>query len=164
MGAPGRKRSRRRWLVVVGIAVVLPACGRKAPPLPPQIIRPDATRDLSVEQLGRDAVLAWTYPSTTSAGGPLPDLERIEVWRVTLPVAQEPPPPTSARDRQLRTSLIENQGQAIVELTPDDIEAATRGARLVVTDDLEQWFRSTSPELGESVVWYAVRSVCCRSC
>jgi hypothetical protein len=154
-------RPRYRWLVVLGLAVVLPACGRKAPPLPPQIIRPDATRDLSVEQLGREAVLAWSYPATTSAGGPMPDLERIEVWRVTLPLAQEPPPPTSARDRQLRTSLIENQGQVIVELTPDDIEAATRGPRLVVVDDLEQWFRVARPDLGDSVVWYAVRSVCC---
>ncbi len=149
--------------VVTGLclAAVIVGCGRKAPPLPPQIIRPDATRDLSVQQVGRRAILEWSYPSMTSAGGPLPALELIEVWRVTLPVGQEPPPPTTARDRQMRADVVNNQGERIVELGPAALESATRGRRLVVEDDLETWFAATSPELGDAVVWYAVRSVCC---
>jgi len=164
-----QRRSRARFGRVEGAAVgaglLLAAlalgCGRKAPPLPPQIIRPDAIRDLAVQQVGRRAILEWSYPSMTSAGGPLPQLERIEVWRVTLPLGQEPPPPTTARDRQMRADVVSSQGERIFELDPAALESATRGRRLVVEDDLETWFAATSPELGEAVVWYAVRSVCC---
>jgi predicted small lipoprotein YifL len=151
----------RAAIAGVALALMTAGCGRKAPPLPPQIIRPDATRDLSVEQVGRRAVLQWSYPAMTSAGGPLPALERIEVWRVTLPAGQEPPAPTSARDRQMRVDVVENQGERIVELGPGALESATRGPRLVLEDDLEAWFVDTSPELGDAVIWYAVRSVCC---
>lgn len=158
-------RSRRCTIlaVVAGLALssAILGCGRKAPPLPPQIIRPDATRDLSVQQVGRRAMLEWSYPSMTSAGGPLPELERIEVWRVTLPLGQEPPPPTTARDRQMRADVVKNQGERIFELGPAALESATRGRRLVIEDDLETWFAATSPELGDAVVWYAIRSVCC---
>lgn len=143
-------------------AIALGGCGRKGDPLPPQIRRPDATRDLSVAQIGTDAILTWSYPSMTSAGGPLPDLEKIEVWRAVLPQAQEPPPSPGSRDRQVRLGLLQGQGEMLLELGLESLEAATRGPALVIVDDLEAWRTVSEVPVDEAVLWYAVRSVCCR--
>ena len=98
----------------------------------------------------------------TSAGGPLPDLEKIEVWRAVLPQAQEPPPSPGSRDRQVRLGLLQGQGELLVELGVEGLEAATRGPALEIVDDLEAWRTASEMPVDEVVLWYAVRSVCCR--
>jgi hypothetical protein len=136
-------------------------CGKKGDPLPPQIRIAETTRDLAAFQEGREAVLEWSYPSMTTAGGALPDLEAVEVWRATIPASQEPPDITS-RDREIRYQLLESQGELLATLDGEALDAATRGARLVWRDDLEVWYReNTGPP--PKVVWYAVRSICCRN-
>lgn len=151
----------RRLIAVPVAALVLAAgCGRKDVPLPPQILRPEQTRDLVVEQRGTEAVLTWSYPSMTSAGGPLPGVEEIQVWRATVPAGQEPPPPTSERERQVRRQLLTARGEVLEALGPAELEAATRGPNLRVTDDLEAWYAEHADEL-PAVLWYAVRTVCC---
>jgi hypothetical protein len=147
--------------VVVGLAVVVgvAGCGRKGDPLPPQIRRADTTRDLSVFQEGREAVLRWAYPSMTTAGGPLPDLETVEVWRAPIPFGQEPVG-TTARERSLRNQLLEAQGERIAVLDDAALDAATQGPNLGYRDDLEAWRRQHGDEL-HVVLWYAVRTICC---
>lgn len=149
------------FAVALLVAATLTGCGRKAPPLPPQIRRPDATRDLTAEQVGTQAVLRWSYPSTTTAGGALPDLERIEVWRATLPLGQEPPASPSARDQEIRVGLLQGQGDVLRTLDPAALDEATRGSALVISDDLGEWLATTKIPPGEAVLWYSVRSVCC---
>ena len=103
---------RLRFAFVLAIVVASlfgGACGRKAPPLPPQIRVAEQTRDLSVLQKEKLAVLEWSYPSSTTAGGALDDVERIEVWRAALPLAQEPHG-TSQRDRATKIQLLEARG------------------------------------------------------
>ncbi|MCD4751036.1 MAG: hypothetical protein K8R59_16815 [Thermoanaerobaculales bacterium] len=142
-------------------AVVLAAagCGRKGMPLPPEIRVADTTRDLKVVQLAETARLEWSYPQMTTAGGPLPDLEKIEVWRAEVPVAQEPRGTTS-RDRQIRVSLVEARGEVIVVLEDEGLALASRGAGLVVEDKLARWLEGDGDN--QLVLLYAVRSVCCR--
>lgn len=144
---------------IVAVLLVLSGCGRKGDPLPPQIRRADATRDLAVFQESLEAVLGWSFPSMTSAGGPLPDLEAIEIWRAPIPLGQEPLG-TTAEDRAMRNRLLEAQGERIALLLLADLDEATRGPNLTWRDDLDAW-RAVHGAEQPVVLWYAVRTVCC---
>lgn len=109
------------------------------------------------------ARLRWSFPQMTSAGGLLPDLESIEVWRAELPLSQEPPAGTTAKDRQARWNLLEGRGEVITRLEGEGLDEATRGPNLEVKDDLQHWLSANIDEgPAVNVVWYAVRSICCR--
>ena len=152
--------SRRLLLVLLMFSAAAVSCGRKGDPLPPVIRVAERTRDLAVVQEDGRAVLRWSYPSMTRDGGPLPDLEAVEVWRAVLPRAQEPQA-TGARRRSLEAQILESRGERIAVLDPGALERATRGPSLVFSDDLSG-LPEAAGEGGPVVVWYAVRSVCCR--
>lgn len=168
LNADGQKRSPLagelsiRVPVAVILLLTLVACGKEGPPLPPEIRIAERTTDLKAEQEGEVAVLRWSYPSLTTAGDNLSDIEAIEVWRATLPKGQEPPPPMTAQDRALQRQLLEAQGEMVHRLDPAEIEAATRGPALVYRDDLDRWRETVSNDPGTTVVWYGVRTICCR--
>ncbi len=135
-------------------------CGRKAPPMPPSIRVAERTSDLEATQEENTVRLQWSFPQMTSSGGPLPDLEAVEMWRMVIPVSQEPAP-TSARDRKIQVGLLEARGEVIVELEGDGLDLATQGSFLVADDEIDT---IPEPEEGaeeDTVVWYAVRSRCC---
>jgi hypothetical protein len=140
--------------------MALVACGRKDDPQPPVIRRADVTRDLSVYQDGREVVLRWSFPSITTAGGPLTDVEAVEVWRAPIPLGQEPLG-TSARDRAMRHQLLEAQGEMLVSLDDAGMAEATRGPLLEYRDDLDLWWGVHGDEQ-PVVMWYAVRTICCK--
>lgn len=98
----------------------------------------------------------------TTAGQNLPEIEEIHVWRAALPLGQEPPPPISAQDRQMRRQLLESQGEVLYKLGPEEIAIVTRGPSIVIRDDLERW-RKTVDDPTSFVIWYGVRTVCCRN-
>lgn len=154
---------KRRWLrlgvVALGGLILAVGCGRKSVPLPPVVRKAEQTRDLAVYQEGEEAVLRFSYPSLTTAGGPLPDLQRVEVWRLALAPAQEPKG-TSDRDRKVRVQLLNAQGEKIAVLGEAELDAATRGPTLVFRDDLAAWYAVNKDKM-PLVLWYAVRSVCC---
>jgi hypothetical protein len=151
-----------RIVVVISIALMLHGCGKEGAPLPPEIRMAERTNDLTASQEGETAVLKWSYPSLTTAGAPLNDVEFIEVWRATLPLDQEPPPPATAQDRKVQRQLLETQGEVLQALDPAELAAATRGSSLVFRDDLERWRASLDADPQSMVVWYGVRTICCR--
>jgi hypothetical protein len=120
------------------------------------------TTDLSAYQKGEEAVLRWSYPSMTTSGEALPDLEAIEVWRAALPLSQEPPPAASAQDRRLQRQVLETQGELLVTLVPDQLSEATRGPDITFRDDLRRWQETLRGATEELVLWYGVRTICCR--
>jgi len=135
------------------------ACGREGPPQPPVIRVAERTRDLVVHQEGTEAVLSWTYPSTTTAGGALPDLECIEIWRLGLPPSSEPHG-AAPQQRRLSLQLLTTQGERIARLDRETLERYTRGPKLVFRDDLLAWYKANRDRM-PLVLWYAVRSRCC---
>jgi hypothetical protein len=149
-------------LGAVAVALLsMTACGKEGPPLPPVVRVAERTTDLTAFQEGDEAVLKWSYPTMTTAGQNLNDIEEIQVWRAALPLGQEPPPPVSPQDRELRRRLLEGQGEMVQELGTEEIGEATRGSSIVVRDDLERW-RQTVDDPESMVLWYGVRTVCCR--
>lgn len=154
--------SVRCRLAVAGVALLAAVgCGRKAAPLPPEIRVADPTRDLTVVQDDTVARLEWSYPQMTTTGGPLADLEGIEIWRAAIPLAQEPQAGTSRKDHEMRWNLLETRGEVIGRLEGDPLDLASHGSKVRYADALDSWISDASSD-SEWVVWYAVRSVCCR--
>lgn len=147
-------------LAAILVLVALVGCGVKSVPQPPVIRIADTTRDLAVFQDDRTAVLSWTYPSSTTAGESLHDLESIQVWRATLLEVEAPPPGEKASERDLNRALLLAGGELLVKLDQAGLDAATRGSTLEWRDDLEVWRRDNQSD-EPLVLWYAVRTVCC---
>ena len=149
--------------ILLVLTFILPAgCGRQGPPLPPLRQVAERTGDLMAFQEGREAVLRWSYPSLTTAGDSLPDVEAVEVWRASLPQGQEPPPPVTPQDHALRRQLLESQGEVVAVLYPEHLASATRGSFLRFQDDLSRWHDEGDRQSEPMVIWYGVRTVCCR--
>ena len=144
---------------VLGAAALTAGCGREGPPQPPVVRVAERTRDLTVHQEGTEAVLRWSYPSATTAGGALPDLEAIEVWRLTIAPSQEPHGRGPQRERLAR-DLMRSRGERIARLDREALEAHTRGPELLYRDDLLAWYREHADRM-PLVLWYAVRTRCC---
>jgi len=140
------QNSKFKIFLPILLLLTLVACGKEGPPLPPEIRIAERTGDLKAYQEGEVAVLQWSYPSMTTAGQTLTDVEAIEVWRATLPKGQEPPPPMTPQDRALQRQLLEAQGEILQRLDPPEIEAATRGKFLVYRDDLTRWREDAAVE------------------
>jgi predicted small lipoprotein YifL len=147
--------------IALALAIALVGCGKEGLPLPPEIRVAERTTDLTAFQEGDEAILRWSYPVMTTAGQNLTEIEEIQVWRAALPLGQEPPPPISPQDRQMQRQLLEGQGEILRALGSDEIATATRGSAILIRDDLEPWRQTVEdPEL--FVLWYGVRTVCCR--
>jgi hypothetical protein len=153
---------RSPGLLLAGIIVLLClGCGKEGAPMPPLIRVAERTTDLAAFQEGHEAVLRWSYPSLTTSGQNLTDIEEIQVWRAVLPLGQEPPPPISAQDRQMQRQLLQTQGEILRSIDPEDIPESTRGSDIVIRDDLDLW-RQSVEDPSSWVLWYGVRTVCCR--
>jgi len=142
--------------IVLALAALLGACGRKLDPLPPVLRIAARIDDLTVSQREADALLRFTVPTLTTAGGPLPDLEAIEVWRAVLPAALEPKD-ASARGRASRVQLLTARGTVRVLLDAADVAKRAHNGVLELTDPLEDVAAADG-----GVVWYGVRTRCCR--
>jgi predicted small lipoprotein YifL len=84
----GLRRACR--LAAVAAALCAAACGKKGPPLAPLYLVPAAVAEVSVRR-GADAVrLRFALPATNQ-NGPGIDLDRVEVYAVTVAPGTEPP-------------------------------------------------------------------------
>lgn len=70
-----------RSKLLVAVALLALACGKRGDPRPPVPIIPQATSDLSVTQRADQVILSWSYPALTTAGKSLTDVRRISIFR-----------------------------------------------------------------------------------
>jgi fibronectin type 3 domain-containing protein/predicted small lipoprotein YifL len=82
--------SRPPWLLpcraaafLLTLLCVVPACGRKGPPLPPLPVVPTAVADFQAEPRDAGIVLRWTRPTRNQDGSPLTDLVEFRIFRAT---------------------------------------------------------------------------------
>lgn len=65
-------------------ALAIEGCGNKAPPRPPQYVRPKRIDDLKATPIASGIRLTWTRPSEMVDGSDLPDLDGILIRRATV--------------------------------------------------------------------------------
>lgn len=86
---PAKIRRARENVKRTAIAVLLllAACGKEGAPHPPVPIIPKSTSDLTATQRGPEVILRWSFPSVTTAGEKLTNIQRIAIYRnrETLP-------------------------------------------------------------------------------
>ena len=80
----GRAQGCRVVAVLVAALVVLPACGRKGPPLPPRPVVPVAVGNFQAEPSGPGVVLSWIRPNRNDDNSPLTDLREFRIVRATV--------------------------------------------------------------------------------
>jgi fibronectin type 3 domain-containing protein len=91
----GRARRDRIIAVLAAALFVLPACGRKGPPLPPRPVVPAAVGSLQAEARGSAIVLSWTRPTRNDDNSPLADLLEFRIVRATLALGTGAAPPSA---------------------------------------------------------------------
>jgi len=75
----------------VSAFLVVTACGKKGPPMPPLVRLPAAPPDLVAERRGNTVDLKFTVPSTNTDGTRPANVSRAEVYAITLPASTAPP-------------------------------------------------------------------------
>jgi len=94
------------------------SCGKKGPPLPPLRLVPAPATDLTARRTASEVELHFTLPTRNQNGpGPI-DLDRIEVYAITLPAGS---PAAANRDLLVKSRLV---GTVPVKPAPDEDESA----------------------------------------
>jgi hypothetical protein len=70
----------RRWRSALLLTVLVTACGKKGPPLPPLVKLPVAPAEFSIVRRASDVVVHLKIPTTNSDGSTPADLDRIEIY------------------------------------------------------------------------------------
>lgn len=78
-------------LVIAGLIIVAPACGKRGPPLPPLRPAPSAVADLSVTRRADNVTIRFTMPTTNQDGSEPLLLDRVDVFAMTLAADAKPP-------------------------------------------------------------------------
>jgi len=81
-----------RRFVIIAVAALAFACGRKGPPLAPLHLVPTAPANISVARVGSDAQLRFDVPGTNQNGPGTVAIDRIEVFAATVAAGAIRPP------------------------------------------------------------------------
>lgn len=145
MTGPPRLGPPRAAILLLVLALVLPACGRKGPPLAPELVRPLPPSELVASRTREGVTLTWRRPTRTTGGRSLDDLARFVVERARepedfVPVAEipvedgerfrpatrfewrDPQPPVAARLRY-RVVAVTRGGLRSAPAGPAELEA-----------------------------------------
>jgi hypothetical protein len=85
-----RPQARVLWAaaILAALLVVVPACGRRGPPLPPRPILPATVGDFRAEPREAGILLSWTKPRRNNDDSPLTDLQEFRLLRATGPLGE----------------------------------------------------------------------------
>ncbi len=93
----------KKLLFLLPLIVMVVACGKRGPLIPPEALVPAAVSDLRVEQKGYRFLLCWTAPRKEVWGGPLQDLAGFQVFRRNVLPAGEDCETCPTAYRQIKT-------------------------------------------------------------
>ena len=151
--------SVRRVAAVVCAAVLLgplAACGKKGPPLEPLRLAPAQPAEPTLARVGSDVVIQFTLPVQNVGGTGAIDLERVEVYAVTVAPGAEIP---AAREFLVRRNLIATipvkplpeEGQEEKQTPPAQPPAAVKDDRPSPGDRVTFTERLTAKEMTPTV-------------
>ena len=71
-------------LMLMACVLTLAGCGKKGPPLPPLRLVPAAVEDINTRRTASEVELRFTLPSRNQNGpGPV-ELDRVEIYAITV--------------------------------------------------------------------------------
>jgi len=77
-------------LIILCVPLLLTACGRTGPLIPPEALVPAAVTDLRVEQKGADFLVSWSRPTEEKGGRSLKELAGFRLFkREVLPPGED---------------------------------------------------------------------------
>lgn len=88
-------RAHRAAAILAATLLLIPACGRKGPPLPPRPVVPAAVGDVRAEPREAGIVLSWSRPTRNADGSPLTDLLEFRLSRATVSLGAASVPATA---------------------------------------------------------------------
>ncbi len=155
------------------MVLILSACGKQGPPLPPLRSVPATTSDLSVRQRGNQLLVEFTYPTATPGGQALGGISGLEVWEADRPFVAKPatpettdattvapvapaapaapvpdPGPPALDPREFALA-----GKKVLTLAVADIAAATLGDKVLLTLPIAE------AEAGVTVRHFQIRTI-----
>jgi hypothetical protein len=117
------------FFLILTLVLLIPACGKKLMPLPPDKVLPAPVREFKLTQEGDSLVLTWLLPRVNLLGQPLTQVQGCRVYRAEVRgVDPDTPCPSSGYVLYADIDLAypkqgEARGEALVfqdrELTPD---------------------------------------------
>ena len=114
--------------VALTASLLVASCGKKGPPRPPPRLIPAPIADLRVRQTADRLVLEMTYPAVTTSGLALPAVEALEILTLR-------PRPAGGAVPRIDPQLFAVTAQVTKRLEGAELQAATRGAELVIELD-----------------------------
>lgn len=125
-------------LVISGLIIVVPGCGKRGPPLPPFRPAPGPVTDLSLTRRGDEVAIRFLAPSVNTDGSQPVLFDRVEVYALTMGAGGLPPNGVQLIQKaNLLTVLgrVEPADANAATATPADAKPAAGAARLITFID-----------------------------
>ena len=140
--------SRRLPALFTGLALVaqVSGCGAKGPPMAPLLRVPEPPSELVVQRMGEEIFIGFTLPAQNRDGARPADLERVDVYAMTVQPRIPADRPLELEEFQAAATLVatvevalpEQEGAAAVEGT--DVQAVdqrlAQGSPVVISETL----------------------------
>lgn len=139
--------------ILLGLALVLGACGKKGPLLPPVSRVPQAPENIRIYQQGAQLMIEWTNPQSYVDGNPLGPVEEMEIW-IWEPSAGEETASTPPSPREMS-----KRGRLEIRLSAEDMDNLKRSESAGDEVPVYRYVRPLGEEeIGTPAKAYALRA------
>lgn len=111
-------------LVIAGLIIVAPGCGKRGPPLPPLRPAPAAVGDLSVTRRADSVTVRFTPPAANQDGSEPLLLDHIDIYAVTLAADAAAPADVALRVETHRVARLAPAEPAVAMAFTDAVPAS----------------------------------------
>lgn len=140
-------------LLLFAFCLLLSSCGRKALPVPPGTVRPNAVKDLSYNITPHGIELIWSVPVRNRDGSPLDRIKGFRLYKAEVPIEESceacPPPfgkpidiPFEAKPEEARKMVYEDR----------TVHSEMRYKYMVST--VKGWLNVSDPSNQISLTWH----------